>query len=315
MTRLQDLEPNERQNVKDLVASLGIPWQGTVFDWCFGTPDGPNVVFQWFTDLVEENGQIYFVDGSRDYANENYAILTPQQRNRAYAVYNLINTAYLRKLPIHVAIVDGTTTSNGIRETSHASKRVLDHELWYPHHIDPVTNRIVVLRGIPQPADFDPQASYIASLSTNDASSQDQGNPTPEPNADEKKPETQTSLTTTYTRDPEIARKAKLRASDGRCEFCGELGFETAQGGYYLEAHHVIPRNCDGPDEIWNVAAICANDHKRAHFGHDRKNVRDTLIQKLAQLYPDAADRLVKLAAKMDASGETSEKLEDPGDA
>ncbi|WP_141107006.1 HNH endonuclease [Herbaspirillum aquaticum] len=164
--------------------------------------------------------------------------------------------------------------------------------------------------GIPQPADFDPQASYVAGLSTNDVSSQDQDNPTPEPNVGEKKAEKQTSLTTTYTRDPEIARKAKLRASDGRCELCGELGFETAQGCYYLEAHQVIPRNCDGPDEIWNVAAICANDHKCAHFGNDRKNVRDRLIKKLVQHYPNVADRLAELAAKMDGSGDTDEKLE-----
>ncbi len=329
MTTRADLRPTEKQNIINIIEELGIPEGASIYDWCFGKAEGPNVMLQWFNDLIEEDGKIFFVEGSRDWADKNSGRAETSQIHRAYAVHNLVNTAYMRKLPIHVAVVDGRISKNkNQKERDHADKRVLDHELWWPHHIDPDTGNIVVIRSVPQPEDFDPQAEYKESLQAK--------NPTeakphpPQSDADEvtspspeepppsnstkpgdEKPDTQTTLTTTYTRDPEVARQAKKRAADGRCELCGELGFETAQGGYYLEAHHVIPRNCRGPDEIWNVAAICSNDHKRAHFAKDRREVRDQLIQMLAGQYEDTRIQLLELAAKMDASESTEKDLED----
>ncbi len=117
------------------------------------------------------------------------------------------------------------------------------------------------------------------------------------------------TLTTVFARDPEVVREVKRRAADGQCECCGELGFET-DSGYYLEAHHVIPLNCDGPDVVWNVVAICSNDHKRAHFAKDRTAVRDGLIDVLGRLYPDRHCELQALARNMDALPNVADQLE-----
>lgn len=116
--------------------------------------------------------------------------------------------------------------------------------------------------------------------------------------------------TTVYDRDPDVVRKAKQRASDGRCECCGELGFETDVGGYYLEAHHVVPLNCGGPDTVWNVVAICSNDHRRAHFAQNRSAVRDQLVGVLGNYYPDRLGELLGLCRSMDALPDLAEQFE-----
>ncbi|MDK3021613.1 HNH endonuclease signature motif containing protein [Cupriavidus taiwanensis] len=122
-------------------------------------------------------------------------------------------------------------------------------------------------------------------------------------------PSRKTSQTKVFDRDPEVVRDAKRRAGDGRCEACGELGFET-DAGYYLEVHHVVPLNCGGPDAIWNVVAICSNDHRRAHFAKDRAAVRDHLIGMLGRLYPDRLHELQAFAHRMDTLPNIAEQLE-----
>jgi len=83
-------------------------------------------------------------------------------------------------------------------------------------------------------------------------------------------------------------RRSKARAATGCCELCGKQGFPTPDGSYYLEAHHVIPMSCNGCDDERNVVAICADDHRRAHFGADRHVVREQLIwDVLYKHYPD----------------------------
>lgn len=304
MTTLISLRPAVKQNVKHVVELVGIPWSGSEYDWCFGKVEAC-VLFVWHKSLLESDGNIFFIDDSEETAADKHKAGATPEANRASAFHNLILTSYHRKLPIRVAIVDG-------KDKSRATKRVLDSDDWYPHHIDPETNRIVVIRGVPQPEDFDPQASYVATLkempipaSGGLLTSIDPNEPT------DNTPNIQTSLTTTYTRDPEVARQAKQRALEGKCELCGERGFETAQGGFYLEAHHVIPRSCDGPDEIWNVAAICADHHKQAHFSVARQTIRDQLIQTLGGHYPACIDRLLELAKKMDLNAMSSIQLEE----
>ncbi|MFT2675409.1 HNH endonuclease, partial [Escherichia coli] len=63
----------------------------------------------------------------------------------------------------------------------------------------------------------------------------------------------------------------------GRCELCGVAGFAT-EAGIYLETHHVIPLAENGPDHPSNVVALCANDHRRAHFAAERQAIREQLL-------------------------------------
>ncbi|WP_234775319.1 HNH endonuclease [Paraburkholderia tropica] len=174
----------------------------------------------------------------------------------------------------------------GLRETSEAHQRKLDDVLWYPHHKNQ-DRRIVVIRGTPQPNAFDPYAEEQEHQQRAKASFP----PLPK--------KVEVSATAIYERDSEVVKAVKRRAANGHCELCGEEGFKTASGNYYLEAHHVIPLNCGGRDDVRNVVAICANDHRRAHFGEDRHDLRDKLIwDVLATHYAEDEEFLEELDEK-----------------
>ena len=72
---------------------------------------------------------------------------------------------------------------------------------------------------------------------------------------------------------PKFGARALERAR-GNLRMLRLHGFRMDSGAVFLETHHVIPLSEGGPDEIWNVVAICPNDHRRAHFGADRDSIR-----------------------------------------
>lgn len=82
-----------------------------------------------------------------------------------------------------------------------------------------------------------------------------------------------------YERDPLIRAFARER-SRGICEMpgCGWRGFEKADGSIYIEVHHIIFFGEGGEDVISNVAAVCPNCHKRAHFSRERESIQTTLL-------------------------------------
>lgn len=69
----------------------------------------------------------------------------------------------------------------------------------------------------------------------------------------------------------------KYMRARGVCELCGTEGFRTAAGQVYLETHHVAPLSEGGLDQVSNVVALCPNDHRRAHHGSDRSDIRSRL--------------------------------------
>jgi len=79
-------------------------------------------------------------------------------------------------------------------------------------------------------------------------------------------------------------RQQVLRRSGGCCEWCGIAGFKTLAGAVYLETHHVIPLCEGGADTVANVIALCANDHRRAHFCEESVEMRAILLLRLAEL-------------------------------
>ncbi|UXC37654.1 HNH endonuclease [Cupriavidus gilardii] len=273
MKTLQDLKPTTLQRVRDITDRLGITMT-TQYDWCFSNSDGTYLVNIWHDHMLEANGEIFFIDRASEWAADNMETATPVQLNRADAVSALILKAYYQKAPLHVAILDGVRRKVGLRETSEAYQRELDHVCWYPHHRDD-EGRIHVIRGKAQPAAFNPREEDLR---------REERKRRPIPASSEKAEVTKTAV---FERDSEVVKAAKRRAADGRCEFCGKEGFRTTSDGFYLEAHHVIPLNCRGADDVRNVVAICADDHRRAHFGKDRHEFRDRLIwEVLAPKYP-----------------------------
>jgi 5-methylcytosine-specific restriction protein A len=86
-----------------------------------------------------------------------------------------------------------------------------------------------------------------------------------------------------YRRDDSVRRFVISRAG-GRCEYCGEFGFEMANGRRYLEAHHVIALEHKGPDTVGNVIALCARHHREAHFGRDAEALEATFAERLKKI-------------------------------
>lgn len=83
-----------------------------------------------------------------------------------------------------------------------------------------------------------------------------------------------------FIRDPAVRRRV-LRRAAGHCELCGQVGFRMESGALYLETHHVVPLCEGGGDQDANVVALCAHDHRRAHFAEDRASLRDQLLRYL----------------------------------
>ncbi len=86
-----------------------------------------------------------------------------------------------------------------------------------------------------------------------------------------------------YSRDPRV-RNAALKRANGRCEFCGEMGFSRPDGQCYLESHHVMALANDGEDRLTNVIALCANHHREAHFGLRRNQIEAQMMETLKAL-------------------------------
>jgi 5-methylcytosine-specific restriction protein A len=88
-----------------------------------------------------------------------------------------------------------------------------------------------------------------------------------------------TSTREYFYRSDAIVAYAIIRAG-GRCENCNNLGpFEDSKGNRYLEVHHIHRLADGGPDSPQNVAAVCPNCHKEAHFGKNRESIRERLSQ------------------------------------
>jgi 5-methylcytosine-specific restriction protein A len=77
-----------------------------------------------------------------------------------------------------------------------------------------------------------------------------------------------------------VRDKALLRAG-GNCEYCGEQGFQMADGNIYLETHHIVPLSEGGKDFVTNVSALCANHHRQAHHGKNAVEMRRALLKRI----------------------------------
>jgi hypothetical protein len=80
-----------------------------------------------------------------------------------------------------------------------------------------------------------------------------------------------------YARDQRI-RAAVIKRAGGRCEYCGKLGFKCPDGSRYLECHHILALAKQGTDLMSNVIAVCAHDHREAHFGARRVAIEVEMI-------------------------------------
>jgi 5-methylcytosine-specific restriction protein A len=91
-----------------------------------------------------------------------------------------------------------------------------------------------------------------------------------------------------FDRRPDVVAAVLFR-SKGKCEVCDQPApFVRDNGEAFLEVHHVRRLAEGGPDASDNAVACCPNRHRRLHYGNDRRELRETLLAKIAVLvdYP-----------------------------
>lgn len=277
MNRLADLKPSHNHKVFDLTEQAGFDVSDWIassndgrghkanpkycYEWSFVEP-GKVVIFNlWFASMLAEDGLIKQRGNFRaEAASHSGPHGKPQWRARATRLDQALQAALLDNLPIRVIIVDGKQRDKSVlsrsTEASKVSKRELDPEPWTLTAYDKATGQFELTRGILK-QEFVDQFDMDQLAKTEPARVQSSG--------------------TSFYRNPKV-RKAALRRANGKCELCNGVGFEMVGGAVYLETHHVVPLSEGGSDLITNVAALCPTDHRRAHYAHDRDDIRQELL-------------------------------------
>lgn len=89
------------------------------------------------------------------------------------------------------------------------------------------------------------------------------------------------TTSTVHERSKAIKDYALVRA-DGNCELCDKVApFEKDNGDLYLEVHHINKLSDNGPDHPSFVAAICPNCHAEAHYGKNKIDLKNILLNKI----------------------------------
>ncbi len=113
--------------------------------------------------------------------------------------------------------------------------------------------------------------AWVASTAINDTDQDAIGN---------DDPEYRKRMSGSYVRDAKV-REQVLKRAKGFCEECGLPGFLKRDGKRYLETHHVIILSEQGVDRPHNVIALCATDHRRAHYAENWKELQTDFLAKL----------------------------------
>jgi 5-methylcytosine-specific restriction enzyme A len=78
-----------------------------------------------------------------------------------------------------------------------------------------------------------------------------------------------------------VRKYARLRAC-GSCECCNKPApFLSITEEPFLEVHHIHRLADEGPDRPENVAALCPNCHREAHFGRNRDLFQENITRRI----------------------------------
>lgn len=276
--QLARLKPTRKELVFDVVKNLGFDvsdWIATAsnpskvranpkycYDWSFIVP-GERAIFNlWHGAMQIEHDEIVYRDNfRRNAAFHERSGGKSQWIARGRKLDHDAAIAAREDLPVRVIVVDGyrRETEDPSSRSSSVDRRELDPTEWHVRYYDARTGDFVLARG--------PGASrYVDQFDVG---------------AEEANPTKRVVNGFAFDRDPQV-RRAALRRANGKCEYCDEPGFEMANGRVYLETHHLIPLSEGGADHVRNVAALCANDHRKAHHSNLRNQIREELIRRLA---------------------------------
>lgn len=281
MSVLDSLLPTERNRIYDMVRDAGVDvsdWEASkgrarsaasnpkyCYNWSFVEPGKVVVLNLWHNDMVERDGTVTDKWNARDIAKRGTGVTV----SRANAMDAAIQEAYHNNLPIRVVICVGTKRNRNDPNSTAAkvSHRLLDLEPWHVESYDHATGQCTLMRGLGGGTD-----AYMDQFDMPEPA----GGPAERVNV----------RATPFVRRPEVRRFALLRAK-GKCELCGEKGFLMQNGKIYLETHHVVPLHEEGHDSASNVAALCPNHHREAHYGKRKFEICRELLSKIAAIAPN----------------------------
>lgn len=281
MSELSKLKPQSRQRIMDLVQEAGIDvddWsifkQGRnearaasnpkyCYEWSFEKEHELVVLNIWFRHVTEAGGRIFHVFNMRELSHQFARSGDGVRAKRALQVDIAEQHAWFQGLPVRVVLCEGDISDPDIEEgrASRVHMRQLDDVSWAITSYDMESGECVITRGaIPISRRYADQFSqYEGSLE------------------DAQRRAVSGSV---FERDPRVRAKVLARAA-GSCELCGVPGFPMSDGRVYLETHHVIPLAQGGKDHVLNVAALCANHHREAHFGERQAAIKEALLAML----------------------------------
>lgn len=322
---LARLRPTSKKHVIDLVKMAGVDvecWYKTndqepesprnnpayCFNWSFGGNGQPVVVCLWHGNLKIEAGRIVYAYNLREHARKLQEVAdragqepdirtrAQTQARRAIALDAALAGAWDSKAIVRVIVNEGLqrpADSLG-KESSKVELRKLDVVIWHVAEYDSSNGSLRLVRNGDEGQSNQSVATRPALPATPVVST-----PVAAPLAvqfadqytvvvaDVRRTE---SIGSVYSRSRAVRDAALTRAS-GACELCGRRGFVTPAGTIYLETHHVQPLSEGGADSEDNVAALCPDDHRRAHYSTDAAEIREILQATLAEIYSADVER------------------------
>lgn len=304
---LEYLRPTSKSMIIDCVRNAGIDVQawgfrkkdgkrvskpqsngGYCYEWSFRSGDG-NILLLcvWFEEMeINKQGRVCFFGNLRAYGaalirqlekdpkNRNRTIKDPRI-NRAQHFSSTVELAHLNKRSVRVVIVSGPVREKEDEGSEHdrAIGRQLDDLGWFVESFSDDTGEFLLVRGTPAQVNVniretEPEQApvQLSSGVISDTDILDQF-------ATVERLDTYTFNGVQRHRDPSVRRRV-LERSGGICELTETPGFVMANGGVYLETHHIIPLSEGGLDTVENVIALTADVHRKAHFSVDRDEMR-----------------------------------------
>lgn len=228
------------------------------YEWALKQPGKVVVCNLWAGNMREVDGNIEQQLQLSDSATKTET--DPTRRGRRARMAEMLAEAYAQGLPVRVIVLDGQTRESSQNGKTRVTGRSLDPATWAVVRVNTTSSTFTLRRGV--------QASpYV-----------DQFDLARPPDG----PATVSSATViTRARSADV-RAYVLRRARGKCELCNTKGFEFPDGRIYLETHHIVPLCDGGPDSVSNVAALCANHHREAHYGKAAAEIARELQDKLA---------------------------------
>ncbi len=275
MSQLPRMLPTEKHRLIDLVQGAGLdvsdwanfkgknPSQNPkyCYQWSFMVPNRALILNIWHDQIKERrDGTIYLELNIRHFGSQRKGA----EKRRAVEMDNGLQFAAVNRLLVRIIVLAGKRRdiNKAGEKASRVKKRFLDPVLWAVRTYDGQTGSCTLQRGLP-PDRFVDQFSIASET--------------------QRTPERRSISGQAFVRSPEV-RKNVLARAQGKCEWCGELGFVMTDGRIYVETHHIIPLYENGFDIETNVTGLCPNHHREAHFGSNRAAMRDGLLEKIKQL-------------------------------